>query len=340
MALTRRELLLGVPALSAAFGCTPHGLRTSGSGYSEIASVPNAGARGRALVFMPDTRQTREVWTGLSDELSLDFALVAVKVERATESESIARAIARHRPSVIVLMNNPTVKAYAAYQRSIGDRRCPPAVIVMTSFLDGRPLGVRDATGISYEVPLISVVTNLRKVIAAPIERVGVIRREPLARFVARQAALAGREQIRVLEQAVSRHPNPSEVKCAIRLLKQRCDALWILNDDRLLSERLIADAWLPGLDERPWVPTIAGAASLVSSARSFGTLAVLPDHTALGVQAANLVYDIACAGFRLPKGAEVELPLSTTTIVDLTQVRERFSLKPEGLGQVDHVVE
>src|SRR5690606_11630297 len=165
-------------------------------------------------------------------------------------------------------------------------------------------------------------------------------RREPLRRFVARQAALAGREQIRVLEQPVSPNPNPSEVKRAIRLLKQRCDALWILNDDRLLSERLIAEGWLPGIDERPWVPTLVGAASLVSSARSFGTFAVLPDHTALGVQAANLVYEIASAGFRLPEDGEVELPLSTTTIVDLSQARERFRLKPGALGQVDHVGE
>ena len=36
----------------------------------------------------------------------------------------------------------------------------------MTSFLEGHPSQIASATGISYEVPLITAVTNLRKVIA------------------------------------------------------------------------------------------------------------------------------------------------------------------------------
>ena len=88
-----------------------------------------------------------------------------------------------------------------------------------------------------------------------------------------------------------------------------------------------------------PWVPTIVGAASLVSPSQSFGTFAVLPDHTALGTQAANLLLDIAEHDWQLPS-AGAQLPLSTTTTVDLTQARERFMLRPSALGQVDKVLE
>jgi hypothetical protein len=288
---------------------------------------------------MPDTRQTREVWTGLSDELRHDFKLIAVKIDGASSGGTIERAIRAHAPSGIVLMNNPTVLAYRDYQVKSKLGRFPPAVVVMTSFLDGRPIQVADATGISYEVPLITVVTNLRKLIAAPIERVGVVRRAPLAGFVARQAALGKREQIRVVEVPVSADPNPSELKRALRTVKQHCDALWILNDDRLLSQRLIVDGWLPGLNERPWVPAIVGAASLVSSTQSFGTFAVLPDHTALGVQAANLVFDIAADDWALSANGRVELPLSTITIVDLVQARERFALHTDALTKVDKII-
>jgi hypothetical protein len=155
-----------------------------------------------------------------------------------------------------------------------------------------------------------------------------------------RQAALGKREQIRVVEATVSSDPNPSELKHALRRLKQHCDAVWILNDDRLLSQSLIAHGWLPGLNERPWVPTIVGAASLVSPVQSFGTFAVLPDHTALGVQTANLVFDVAANDWVLPSGSEIELPLSTTTIMDLVQVRERFALRAGALSQVDRILE
>jgi hypothetical protein len=143
-----------------------------------------------------------------------------------------------------------------------------------------------------------------------------------------------------VVEATVSADPNPSELKHALRRLKQHCDVIWILNDDRLLSQGLIANGWLPGLNERPWVPAIVGAASLVSPAQSFGTFAVLPDHTALGVQAANLLFDVAANDWTLPSDSQIELPLSTTTIMDLVQVHERFELRAGALSQVDRIRE
>jgi hypothetical protein len=231
------------------------------------------------------------------------------------------------------------VEGYRRVQAHAASKDFPPSVIVMSSFLEGRPTNLRGATGISYEVPLITVVTNLRKLIATPIERIGVVHRAPLTGFVRRQAALANREQTRVVREEVSQTPNASEIKRALRRLKQRVDAIWVLNDDRLLTPRLLADGWLHGLNEPPWVPTIVGAASLVSPNQSFGTFAVLPDHTALGTQAANLLLDIADNDWSLPS-ATAQLPLSTTTTVDLTQAKERFALRPSALAQVDKVLE
>jgi hypothetical protein len=340
MALTRRDLLIGLPLLG--LGACATGTGTSLSRTSSAQDLGSSVTTGKptVLVCMPDTKQTREVWAGLKDELSGHFSLYAVRVEAEHGADTLAAAIAAHRPACIVLMNNPTVFAYARYQATTHLASYPPAIVVMTSFLDRRPTAIADAIGISYEVPLITVVTNLRRLMSSPVERVGVIRRMPQHSFVERQAALARREQIGVIEQPVSLDPNAAELKYALRELKQRCDAIWVLNDDRLLSERLIADGWLPGLNERPYKPAIVGAASLVSAAQSFGTFAVLPDHAALGVQTANRVFDLADAAFRLSDEDEVDLPLSTTTTVDLAQVRERFALRKDALEQVDHIVE
>jgi hypothetical protein len=342
MALNRRTFLLTVPLVAGAAGCS-HDLGDRAQRVSATRDeIANLAAPGKPtiLVCMPDTKQTSEVWTGVRDELLHQFTLVAVRVEGESGAETIARAMARYRPACLVLMNNPTVVAYARYQATARLPHYPPAIVVMTSFLDRRPAAIQEATGISYEVPLITVVTNLRRLMSSTVERVGVVRREPLHGFVSRQAELARREQITVIEQSVSLTPNAAELKYALRELKQRCDALWILNDDRLLSQRLIADGWLPGLNERPYKPAIVGAASLVSPTQSFGTFAVLPDHTALGVQTANRIFDLSDAGFRLGDRDDVELPLSTTTSVDLVQARNRFALRKDALERVDHIQE
>jgi hypothetical protein len=341
MALTRRAVL-GLPLLAGVeLGCSSRPERRSARAPDEVLFEERAARRGapRVLVCMPDTRQTEQVWRGFSDELGREFELVAIKTEGEGASSTIARGIRRYDPAGLVLMNNPTVEGYRRLQAEAAHAAFPPAVIVMSSFLEGRPWRLRAATGISYEVPLITVVTNLRKLIATPIDRIGVLHRPGFDSFIARQAALARREQTVVVREQVSQRPNASEIKRALRRLKQRCDALWVLNDNGMLTPQLLADGWLPGLNERPWVPTIVGAASLVSPAQPFGTFAVLPDHTALGAQAAGMILDIAENGWAVPAEANTQLPLSTTTTVDLDQVSQRFALRPSALAQVDKVV-
>ncbi len=342
MALTRRGFLMAIPALSGVLAAC-NGTHGGGprAAYSELFSIkaprPNVGT---IVVFMPQTEQTQDVWRGLQDEISQELRVVAVKVESAADVSIIEEAMARHSPAGLLLVNNPTVAAYREFQRRNAGGGFPPSVIVMTSFLEDPSAMVENATGIGYEVPLMMLMTDLRKVIALPGERVGVVARESLRRFVRRQTELARREQVVVSVEQVSTSPRPPEIKRAIRRLKQRVDVIWVLNDDQLLTPKLITDGWLPGLEERPWVPTIVGASSLVSPEHSLGTFAVLPDHVALGAQAAGLLLDIAAADWTVEQGHRVHLPRSTTSTLDLPQVREHFALQAHALEYVDTILE
>ena len=340
MTVTRRQFLATVSAGVAA-ACSQSSATTRPAKEQRLLHAEPRGAdKETVLVCMPDTSQTREVWRGLSDEISGEYTLFAVQIDDRNSGSLIAEAVSEYAPSAIVLMNNPTVSSYRQYLASPTTVRKLPAVVVMTSFVDSSQLMKLGATGITYEVPLITVVTNLRRLISSSVERIGVVYRSPLAPFMAKQRELARREQIHVADAVVTVNPNASELKYAIRSLKSRADALWLLNDDRLLSPTLIAKGWLPGLNEKPWRPTIVGAASLVSASQSLGTFAVLPDHTALGVQTANMIFEIADSGWSVSRAEIAELPLSTTTTVDLTQARDRFELRDGALAQVDRVVE
>lgn len=343
MALTRRDFVISIPlCLLGSGACASTSQTLATGGLVELAkSTPDKAGSRTIVVFMPETSQTKEVWTGLNDELGREFQLVAVRVENATQSSVVAEALSRYQPAGIVLMNNPTVRAYLRYQQATPRGTAfPPAVIVMTSFVERESKTLLSATGISYEIPLITVMTNLRKLVKLEREKVGVVVREPIEPFVNEQIELAKREKVTVVVEKVSSDPNTSELKRALRNLKASADVLWILNDDRLLSPKLLADGWLPGLDERPWLPTIVGAGSLVSPIRSFGTFAVLPDHVALGAQAADMLLDIADNDWQLEPNPMVQLPLSTTTIMDLSQVKERFAMRDDALEQVDKILD
>jgi hypothetical protein len=342
MALTRRAFLtlpLGVGILSGCSaalrdGSSPHGSR-------ELVSAMSAGPRAPTiLVFMPDTTQTKQVFSGLRDELGKDYRLIALRVGASSDSSVIEGALRRYAPAGLVLMNNPTVSAYKVVQRNHPEMKFPPAVVVMTSFLEIQAAELRRTTGISYEVPLITAMTNLRRLLMLPNERVGVVGRAGLRDYIHGQIELCAPEKITVIAEEVSQRPNPSELKRAIRRLKQQVDVIWIMNDDKLLTPRLISDGWIPGLDERPWLPSIVGAASLVSARSNLGTFAVLPDHVALGSQAASMLLDIAEDDWQVESGQRIELPLSTTTTIDLVQTHERFTLKKDALQQVDRILQ
>lgn len=343
MALTRRRFLFSIPlGVAALWGCAKKG---SDAGAKSVVRELDSSGKGRTdrpsiLVFMPDTVPTREVWKGLSDELGSDYTLLAYRIDGAFEGAEMAKAMARYRPRGIVLMNNPTVASYRQYQAQNPTFEFPPAVVVMSSFLEGQIESLKSVSGVAYEVPLITAMTNLRRILVLPAERVGVVVREPLRGFVAKQVTLALREQVVVEEEVVSGEPNSSEIKSAVRRLKERVNVLWILNDDHLLTPSLIAEAWLPALDERPWCPSIVGVSSLVSAKTSFGTFAVLPDHVALGAQAGSLMVDIADNEWKIPTGERVQLPLSVMTTIDLVQAKERFELRPEATQQVDRILE
>jgi hypothetical protein len=213
-----------------------------------------------------------------------------------------------------------------------------PAVVVMTSFLEDLRSDLENATGISYEVPGVTAFVALRSIIQAPVSRVGVIYPRHAVGFIERQKQLAAKEGVALLPAEVSPEPTAQEIKGAFaRLKSDRVDALWVLNDNRLLRDSaFLNEAWRPGIDSLA-VPVIVGAEPLLKSV-PIGTFAVLPDHLGLGTQAANLILDLSDSGWRAGQHP-VELPLSTTNALNVARARDHFGLREGALDRIDQVV-
>ncbi|HEY0715370.1 MAG TPA: hypothetical protein VGF45_22000, partial [Polyangia bacterium] len=196
-------------------------------------------------------------------------------------------------------------------------------------------------SGVAYEVPGVTAFVNLRAVIDRPIQRVGVVHRPVFQPFLERQRALAAREQIELVTAAVSANPRPDEVRSALKQLRRsgQIDALWVLNDNQLLrNAAFLAAAWRPEVAAMD-VPVIVGIPALVAHEAQFGTFAVVPDLDALGVQAANLVFEVAANGWKA-QGIAVEPPISIVTIGNMRELRQRFGLREDGATRIDRRVD
>ena len=306
-----------------------------------LADPPRRPDKPLLFIAMPDSPPFRVVRRSLVEELQGDFDFVTTLVPRGSSPDAFALSVERHRPKAVVVMDNPVLALYRRYaaSRPAGDP-APPAVAVMTSFLD-ELTDRSNTTGITYEVPGVTAFVQLRSVIARPVRKVAVLHRPKLRGFIERQARLAAKEQIKLVPIEVSADPSAGEIRAALNLVVKShgTDALWVLNDNGLLRDASFLEAaWRPAL-ARLDMPVVVGLPSLVVPEARFGNFAVVPDHEALGVQAAQLIYKLAEEGWRVD-GQPIEPAISTVTIANLPQLKERFGLREGAAERVDQAVE
>ncbi len=301
---------------------------------------PHRAGQDTITILIPARPTSKELWSELVVELSEEFDIVTVPVDLQTRVTHLAQKLDQTQPVCVVVVDNRTLKLYRELQRLQPQREFPPVVVLMTSFLDQVIGTVRSSTGIAYEVPAVSSFVALRQVSLREINTVGVLHREMFGSLVAAQTQLASVEKLTLVGQVVSNRPKPKEVEEALLTLieDQHVDALWVLNDNGLLTRELIADSWLPILEEYP-LPVVVGVSALVRADVHFGALAVLPDHRELGVQAANMIFDLANQGWKLDNN-RVELPIGLKTVVDVAYVRDNFGLRPGALERIDRAIQ
>jgi putative ABC transport system substrate-binding protein len=286
---------------------------------------------------MPESPDFMDARRGLLAEIKRDFNVTTLVVTPATTVEQLAASIERTSPVCLVLMNNSTLNLFQSYQALPGPRAIPPAVVLMTSLLEETSIRLKHITGIAYEVPGVTAFVNLRMVVTLPINRIGVVFRPAFGHFIERQKKLAAREHIELVSIPVPADVTADGLRAALRALSEgrKVDAVWMLNDNGLIRNgEFLSETWQSVLHDTK-LPLLVGVPNLVDPAEPFGTMATVPDHEALGLQAANLIFDWADKDWNV-NDRSIELPLSVKTVVDIKQVRDRFGLKQDALRHID----
>lgn len=333
MAVVNRRRFVAALSTLTTIACVPH--RSS----SPLPSDPPPQQRDRVLVVLPDSVKTRQVRASLVDELENEFDLVTVWVGAVVPPESLRRALLRVAPRLVILMNNTTLQAYGAVQNQPGD--WPPAVVLMASYLDHFFSALKNTSGVVYEIPGVVQFLRLRSLVSTPIRKVGVLHRAELRQFVRSQSEQAQREHIELEAREMPRHFEASDISTALSELRwhEQVDALWVLNDNPMLRTELLREAWLPSLQRGKQLPVLVGIEPLVQPALGFGSFAMLPDHSGLGVQAANIVLELADQNWQMGE-PRMEYPVAVETVVNWVQAQRYFGLRENAQYRADRLLE
>lgn len=331
-ALLRASALAGlVLTLSCSSGPASHGAKDP----APPPEAPPPDGKPVISIIAPSESQLDDLLKSLRVELSAEYhvTISPVRVEESSP-DVVARIVARDRPKAVVLVNNSTVLLYRSWARTAP---APPvALILMASFAEELQRTVPNSVAISYEVPAVTAMVGLRT-LGLDVRRVGVVYRKGFAGHIARQEALMQVEKLSFVKQELPNRPRAQDLRAAlVRLQREGVDAIWLPNDNGLLSPRFLTNVWLPYVS-RLEAPVVVAVRSLVNEHAEFGTFAAIPDTQALAVQAADLLYELGDAGWKL-RASDVRLPISVKRLVDVRLAR-RFGLDSSRFGQVDFLI-
>jgi hypothetical protein len=333
--LLRASALLALSALALSLSCSSGPAPQVASDPGPPLKVSPPDAKPVISVIAPSDPQLADMLKSLRVELSEEHN-VTISLLRSEDSspDQVARIVARDRPQAVVLVNNSTVLLYRDWARSVPSP--PVSLILMASFAEELQRTVPNSVAISYEIPAVTAMVGLRT-LGLDAHRVGVVYRQGFADHIARQEALMQVEKLTFVKQELSNKPRVQDLRAAlVNLQREKVDALWLPNDNGLLSPRFLTNVWLPYVD-RLGAPVVVAVRSLVNEHAEFGTFAAIPDTQALAVQAADLLYELSDADWKL-RSSGVRLPISVKRLVDVRLAR-RFGLNSSQFGQVDFLI-
>ena len=307
-----------------------------------IAMALGAAAQIPLLVVRPEGANFKDAVKGMEDDFGSDAVIREVVVDRQTKSNTIEKAVQQYGPKVFLLMDNISIRLYKEYLATLPDSTPPPPSISLIGIMVGNAIaGVRNAEAIAYEIPVVTSAVNLRSLTGRPIKKVGIIHRQVMRDLIDQNRESCEREGITIVTKCL-----PNEMSFRTSVVKKalielfdvdRVDALWVPNDNVLLTPSMIKEAWLPKV-RKYRKPVIVGIESLAAPGLDFGTLAVLPDHVALGVQAAALVISAQENGWKVNTGT-VEPSLSVYKILNLRQAAAYFKVREKNITGIDKVL-
>jgi hypothetical protein len=294
------------------------------------------------LIIRKEGESFEKVAKGLYNELSEELAIYEHILNKNTGEEAVITKIVNTKPKLVVLMDNKSISIFKKYQSQIIDPlQMIPSVSLMSVFVEEAISDLKNATGISFEIPIYTSVANLQLLLKKSIRKVGVVHRAFLTGFLKKNELYFKTENIVLATYLIS--DNKTKLKSNLKkglkelIKKQEVDALWIPNDNVILQPSLIQEVWLPTL-KRNRIPVIVGAKVLVDPKIDLGSFAVLPDYESLGIQAAEIIYSIKDNNWII-ESRNIPPPLSVYTIVNLNQVKKYFQINISYLENIDEQI-
>lgn len=292
------------------------------------------------LVLRPAGPNFEETFKGIKETLGPSYSIEDMVVGKDSEVGELTKKWTATKPKAVFAMDNRSIGLVRDARGKLGDTAVP-LVALMGVRVDAAIAGIPNAAAVTYEIPAVTLVVNLRAISTGKIVKVGVIYRASMEDLFQKNAKFCQGENVELVGYKVADDADAKEaLKTALATLTERkdIDALAVVNDNFFLNAKLLKEVWLPTLSG--WKrPVLVGVESLVKPELKFGTFAILPDHYALGAQAAGLMQEIEDAGWKVD-GGRTDQPLSVIKVLNLRGMKACCGIQEGKTNEIDKILE
>ncbi len=300
-------------------------------------------SKSKLLVIRTAGANFEEAKSGIAYDLEYDFDIVDMIIDKTTLVEEISAKMSSEAPAAVVLMNNRSISLFKKYQATMPEgTKAVPSVSLMGILVDDMIDGMQNAYGIEYEIPIVTSAVNLRTIMGKDkVKKVGIVHRANLGSFIEENRNYCKNEGISLETIEIGSNNVEKDLQKALKTLvkEHSVDVIWVPVDNKLVNKNLLINVWIP-FQKKNTMSIVVGVNTLVNPKFHFGTFAVLPDHVALGSQAASVIYDIMDNNWEVEDNGAAQPPLSVYTILNYPDNKAYFGLAKESLMGVDKILE
>jgi ABC-type uncharacterized transport system substrate-binding protein len=297
-------------------------------------------AEDHALVIRGKTVIFEEVLKGISDDIEGEISLIELVINDNSSVDDINKMFTQYNPRLVILMGNKAVNLYSDFQENNNKIKFPPAIAMAALFIDEFTKKITNFTAIRYEIPVVTSAVTMRSVLSKPVKKIGVIYRSWMKDTIEENKRYCRAEGIELVGIEL---PNKilnvsSTVKSALKTLSKKVDAIWIVNDNGLLTRNALTKAWLP-LRKHSKLPAIVGIKQFITRI-PLGSFAVIPDNYGLGAQAAGVIFDIIENNWIL-ENTKILQPVSVKKFMNTIRLDEKgIGYQADMLNQIEEIKE
>lgn len=257
--------------------------------FTEILSA-------QVLVIRKASSEYEEFFQLIQREFSESYEVHDYLINQDTELEEFNKAVEKHKPDLLVLLDNRSVnlakKMYDTYPKS----RNIKAIASMGLNLQTELAGETNIAGVGYEASGYSIVTEYRKVIDAPLTKiVAFYRSSVFSEMIADATKQLSREQVELLAfdlDKVDEDDRDDYIAKKMSEVADKVDGIWVISDNILINKKNFAKLWIKqarSLD----IPFLCGIKNFTQPKMDFCTFSASPLHEGLALHLVELGYAI-----------------------------------------------